>query len=92
MKREEIIKEIHRVLKENGIRKAYLFGSFARKEEDYNDIDVAIDLPKKFSLLDMVGVQLELEERIGKKIDLVSYKDIKPALRNYIDKDLAVIA
>ena len=92
MKREKIINEIRRVLKENGIRKAYLFGSFARKEKDYNDIDVAIDLPKKFSLLDMVGVQLELEERLGKKIDLVSYKDIKPALRPYIEKDLAVIA
>jgi len=92
MERERIISEISKVLKENGIRKAYLFGSFARKEKDYKDIDVAIDIPKRFSLLDMVGVQLELEERIGKKIDLVSYKDIKPALRPYIEKDLAAIA
>jgi predicted nucleotidyltransferase len=47
MERERIISEISRVLKENGIRKAYLFGSFARKEKDYKDIDVAIDIPKK---------------------------------------------
>jgi predicted nucleotidyltransferase len=92
MERERMISEMRRVLRENGIRKAYLFGSFARKEKGYKDIDVAIDLPKKFSLLDMVGVQLELEERLGKKIDLVSYRDIKPALRPYIEKDLAAIA
>ena len=41
MKREQIIKTIKGVLNEHGIRKAYLFGSFARKEK-FHDIDITI--------------------------------------------------
>ncbi|MBI3376885.1 MAG: nucleotidyltransferase domain-containing protein [Nitrospirae bacterium] len=91
MKREQIIEIIKEVLSEHGIKKAYLFGSFARKGR-YNDIDIAIEPPKgKFSLLDLVGVEQELEDETGKDIDVVILRAIKPRLKHYIEKDLTAI-
>jgi predicted nucleotidyltransferase len=91
MTREQIIKTIKKVLIGYGIRKAYLFGSFARKEK-FHDIDIAIELPKrKFSLLDLVGIEQDLKDETGKKVDVVILRSIKPRLRAYIEKDLTTI-
>ena len=91
MKREQIIKIIREVLSEHGIKKAYLFGSFARKEK-YRDIDIAIEPPKgKFSLLDLVGVEQELEDETGKNVDVVILHSIKPRLKAHIEKDLTTV-
>lgn len=91
MKREQIIKAIKGVLSEHGVKKAYLFGSFARNEK-FHDIDIAIELPKrKFSLLDLVGVEQKLEDETGKNVDVVILRSIKPRLRTYIEKDLTAI-
>jgi predicted nucleotidyltransferase len=91
MKREQIIRTIKGILSEHGIKKAYLFGSFARNEK-YNDIDVAIEPPKgKFSLLDLVGVEQELEDETGKNVDVVILRSIKPRLKPYIEKDLTAV-
>jgi len=92
MKREAIIEIIKKILREHGVQKAYLFGSFARKERNYHDIDVAIEPPKgKFSLLDLVGVEQELEDVTGGKVDVVIYHSVKPRLKKYVDKDISVI-
>ena len=92
MKREKIVATIRSVLKKHGIEKAYLFGSFARNEKKYKDIDIAIEQPKgKFSLFDLVGVEQELEDRIGTKADVAILRSLKPALVPYIMKDLTAI-
>jgi len=89
MKREEILEKIRIILKKNGIQKAYLFGSFAREEKKYNDIDLAIVPPKgKFSLIDLVHIQNLLEEETGKKFDVVTLRSINVRLKPFIDKDL----
>ena len=91
MKREQIIRTIKEILSGYGITEAYLFGSFARKEK-YRDIDIAIEPPKgKFSLLDLVGVEQELEDEIGKNVDVIMLRSIKPRLKPYIEKDLTAI-
>jgi predicted nucleotidyltransferase len=91
MKRDQIIRTIKEVLSERGIKKAYLFGSFARREQ-YHDIDIAIEPPKgKFSLLDIVSVEQELEDETGKNVDVVILRSIKPRLKPYIEKDLTSI-
>jgi predicted nucleotidyltransferase len=56
MKRDIIIKTIKDTLLRQGIQKAYIFGSFARKERKYHDIDIAIEPPEGFSLLDLIHV------------------------------------
>ena len=77
------------ILKKNKIIKAGVFGSFVR--EDYkkgSDIDILIEVKaKKFSLFDLVGLKMELEKKLNKKIDLLTYKGIHPYLRESILAD-----
>lgn len=89
MGRDQIIETIRNVLEEHGIREAYLFGSFARKERQYRDIDVAIKPPRgKFSLLDLVRIENLLYEKTGKKIELVTLRSIHRRLMPHIKNDL----
>jgi predicted nucleotidyltransferase len=48
MNRENLVRTIKDILQSSGIKKAYLFGSFARNEKKYHDIDIAIKPPKDF--------------------------------------------
>jgi len=42
-------------------------------------------------LLDFVGMKLELEEAINRKVDLVEYETIKPLIREKILSEQVVI-
>ncbi len=89
MKRERIIETIRKVLSERGTREAYLFGSFARKERRYHDIDIAIKPPVgKFSLLDLVHLENVLREETGERIEIITLRSVNPRLKPYIEKDL----
>ena len=85
----QIKKTIVDVLKKHRIKKAGIFGSYARGEEKIDsDVDILIDVKgRKFSLLDLVSLEMELEKRLGKKIDLLTYAGINLHLRKYILKD-----
>lgn len=85
-----IKKKIVPILKKNGIKKAGIFGSYARGEaKKSSDIDILIQIKKgkKFSLFDMGGLKVDLEEKIGKKVDLIEYPMIHPKLKNQILKE-----
>jgi len=91
MKREEIITAIKATLKEYSITKAYLFGSFARKEKRCNDIDVIIEPPEGFSFLDLAHVENVLEKKLRKKFDVLTFGGLSPYLKPYIENDLVEI-
>jgi uncharacterized protein len=50
-------------------------------------VDILVELPKGSSLLDLIHIQLQLEDELGKKVDLITFKGIKPRVKPYIDKD-----
>ena len=80
------------LLRENGVTRASVFGSVARGEtKSGSDIDLLIDFPKGKSLLDFVGLKLDLEDMLGSKVDLVEYDAIKPDLKPYILRDQIAI-
>jgi hypothetical protein len=49
-----------------------------------SDVDILVEIEKDISLLDFVGLKLELEEALNRKVDLVEYSTIKPLLRESI--------
>lgn len=82
---EEIKKKAVPILKEAGVTHSALFGSYVRGEEKKDsDIDMLVELPKSVTLFGFIGLKLKLEHALGKKIDLVDYKAIKPRLKPYI--------
>jgi len=82
---EKIKQKVIKILKKNKIKRAGIFGSYARGEQNKNsDIDILADIPKNINLFDFVGIKLELEDNLGKKIDLVEYKAVKPMIKERI--------
>ncbi len=79
--------EIVRILKHYGIKKAGIFGSYARGDQKKSsDVDILVE-PKKGMGYEFFGLAMELEEKLGKKVDLISYNSISPYLKEYILKD-----
>ncbi len=73
------------VLKKFRVVKAGVFGSAASgKMKQGSDIDLLVKLSGSSDLFDFVELKLELEKTLGKKVDLVEYSAIKPALKNAI--------
>lgn len=82
---QNIADKILPVLKRHDVRKAGVFGSIVRGEStEGSDIDVLVELPPNLSLFDFIGIKLELEDVLGKKVDLVEYASIKPRIRERI--------
>ncbi len=82
---EKLKPKIIEVLKNKGIKKAGIFGSFVRGEQKKgSDIDILIEPTKSMSLLNFVEIKLNLEDELDRKVDIVSYRSINPHLKKYI--------
>jgi len=86
----EIKKKINPILKSHDVKKAAIFGSFARGEQNKkSDVDILIEFKDddSKSLLDLVDLKLDLEKILKRKVDVVEYPAIKPLLRKNILKE-----
>jgi len=91
---EEIKKKILPVVRRYEVQKAALFGSFVRGEQkEDSDIDILVEFKDRESktLLDLVGLQLELQEVLNHKVDIITYRSIHPLLKDYILKEQEVL-
>lgn len=81
----QIKSKIVPILKSAGVTKSAIFGSFARGENtEKSDLDLLVDFSEGISLFDFAGLQIDLENALQKKVDLVDYETIKPRLKSYI--------
>ena len=82
-KREEII----RIAAEHGARNVRVFGSVVRGEaDDTSDVDFLVDMEPNRSLLDVGALLSDLQELLGRKVDVVSEKGLYWLLRRRILK------
>jgi uncharacterized protein len=66
-----------------------IFGSYSRNEQKHeSDLDIIIDFQTTIDLLNLIGIEQELSEKLGVKVDLITLKSINPKLLGYIQKDL----
>ena len=89
---EIIKKKITPILKRQGVLKAAVFGSVVRgKMTKKSDVDILVKLAKNKSLLDLVGLKLELEDKLDRTVDVISYGGIHPLLKDIILKEQRII-
>jgi predicted nucleotidyltransferase len=91
---EKIKRKITNLLKGASVNRAGIFGSYSRGEQKKNsDIDIVIDIKNKnMSLLDFIGLKLELEKILKKKVDLVEYSALKPLIKeNILNEEIKII-
>lgn len=80
------------ILENQDVAKAALFGSHATGEaKKKSDVDILVKFSRRKSLLDLVRLQFILEDRLGKKVDLLTYDSIHPLLKDIILKEQKVI-
>jgi predicted nucleotidyltransferase len=76
------------------IRRAWLFGSFARGDETSgSDIDILIDVPKEasFTLFDLAGIRERIKKQAGRKVDIVMERALRPSVKERIKQDMELI-
>ena len=62
-----------------------IFGSFARgTATEKSDVDLLVNAEPGRSMLDVIGLWLDLEELLGCKVDLITEGGIHPRLRETI--------
>ena len=49
-----------------------------------SDVDILVEIKSDMSLLDFIGIKMELEEALKMKVDLVEYDTIKPIIKERI--------
>jgi predicted nucleotidyltransferase len=80
----EILRANKEQLRAKGVLHAAIFGSVARGEADEDsDIDVLVDLEpdKPCGIFEYVRLQLDISDLLGRKIDLVERKALRPFIR-----------
>jgi predicted nucleotidyltransferase len=97
MKRTTIIKRLNAIrpaLVDEGVRHLALFGSRARQDhKSDSDIDLLLDVDsdKKFSILNLVGVEHLVEDATGIRANAFMRRSLKPEFRQSIAGDVIEI-
>jgi hypothetical protein len=88
----EKIRKLIELLKKHGVKRIEIFGSYARGEpRPGSDLDVIVEFKERKSLLELVGIEQELEDGLKIKIDLLTRASISPYLIERIEKESKVV-
>ena len=80
-KRDQVL----RIAERYGASRIRVFGSVARGDADEaSDIDFLVELEAGRSLLDLGGLQFELETLLGRSVDVVTERGLKARVRDRI--------
>lgn len=76
-----------------GISELSLFGSVARDEAgETSDVDVLVSFEHPPSFTDFMELKFALEERLGKRVDLVTRAGLKPRVRPHVEREALRVA
>lgn len=71
-----------------GYKKLAVFGSIARREaRPDSDIDLLVQPPPRTSSLDFLRFKEQLESVLGRKVDLIDYRGLKPRIDDDIKQE-----
>jgi len=96
MEPDELLKrkrqEILRIAAKHGAHSVRVFGSVARGDADaQSDIDFLVELEPGRSLLDLGGLQYELESLLGCRVDVVTERGLKTRIRERVLREAVLV-
>jgi predicted nucleotidyltransferase len=87
-RREEII----RIAARYGAHNVRIFGSVSRgQEHEDSDLDLLVEFEPGRSLLDQAGLMLELQELLGRRVDIGTPKGLCPPYRERILREATLL-
>mgnify|MGYP002680111040 FL=1 len=93
MRNPDIIELLRKYFSTQPVLKAWLFGSFSRGEETQDsDVDIIVSLDKSKPIgLKFFGMWSDLEELLGRKVDLVSEGTLLPFAKESAERDKILV-
>jgi len=87
------IKTIKDYFNDKPVLRAFLFGSYSREEaSDKSDVDILIELDYSQHIgMSFVSMKFDLEEKLHRKIDLVSSNAVSKHILPFINNDKKLI-
>lgn len=83
-KREEIL----RIARKHGARSVRVFGSVVRGEaKETSDLDLLVEMESGRSLLDIIAIKQDLEDLLGRDVDVVTEAAVSPYIREEVLKE-----
>ena len=89
----EALKErILPLLAQHGVRRAAVFGSRARGDgRPDSDLDLLVEFEDDRTLLDLVGLRLDLQETLDIGADVITYGSLRRELRDRVLREQVTI-
>lgn len=88
---QQIKETVAEYFKDKPVKTVYLFGSYARGEENENsDVDLIVeydDSKKRLSLFDTLRFKFGLEEKFHCNIELIEEESLFKGFKRYVDRD-----
>lgn len=86
------VASIREVAAEHGATRIRIFGSLARgTARPDSDLDLLVDLQPGRDLLDLIAIKQDLEQRLGRRVDVVTERSLSPYLRDRVLKEAVAI-
>lgn len=84
VRREDIL----RIARHHGARRVQLFGSIARGQAGPDsDIDLLLPLEPGTSPVDLVAIKQDVEDLLGRRVDVVTESSISPYIRDAVIRE-----
>lgn len=90
---KELTEKIADCFRNKPVKKAFLFGSVSRNEEDENsDVDILVELDYSQHIgLGFIRMKLELKDLLNRKVDLLTSKSVSKYIQPFIDSKKILI-
>lgn len=85
---EEIKKTVQPIAKKYGVKRVYLFGSYARGDTtEHSDVDLRVDKGSLRGMFALCGLYTELEDALRMKVDLLTTGSLDEDFLNRIKNE-----
>ena len=96
MNRSEILEKLqahkHILAERFGVTGLALFGSYAREQAaEGSDVDILVSFDGPATSRAYFGVQFYIEDLLGRPVDLVTEKALRPELRPYVEREAVYV-
>ena len=84
--------EIRGLAEQHGLREVRVFGSMVRNDADeFSDVDLLVTLPAGRTGLALGAFLMDVQDLLGRRVDVVTEAALRPALRRRILDEAQVL-
>jgi predicted nucleotidyltransferase len=89
---DRLIAEAPRLRREFDVKTLAVFGSMARGDDhEASDVDVLVTFEGRATFDNFMGLKLDLEDLLGRRVDLLTPPCLRPSMRAEIEREAILV-